>query len=198
MVWVKSELAEELAVVAAWLSAVVPWSASVALGTIQGGTLVEIRFPFGLVRYLFGIEFEGQLQPHNPQLMTPWRAAEYYVGAPGALPYRLWLLAAGIIALAVVLSFLLYGFEDRLAESRLDPVRVMGGLLLLSAVLLTLSTVVLQFGGGPLGDAMAFPGFVLPVGVVIQYAFAYILLRVERREGTDADDGNADPTGNAS
>ncbi|WP_136715543.1 DUF7549 family protein [Halorientalis salina] len=192
MVWVKSELAEELAVVAAWLSAFIPWSVSVALGSIQGGTLVEVRFPLGLVRYLFGIEVTGDASLQNPLLKTPWGAAEFYAGSPGSLPYDLWTLGVVVIAAAVLLSIAMYVFEERLAESAVDPVRLMGGLLLVGAVLLSLSSLVLQLGASfQLGSrslaADPFPGYVLPIGVLLQYAFAYVLLRVERVEETSAD-----------
>lgn len=187
MVWVKSELAEELAVVAAWFSALVPWSVSVALGQIQGGTLVEVRFPFGLIRYLFGIAIGGDAELQNPLLKTPWGAAEFYAGSPGSLPFHIWTLGAGIIGLALLLSFGLYFFENRLEQSAVDPVRLMGCLLLLAAVVLTLSSYVLQFGTEPISPSKTFPGVLVPVGVLIQYAFAYVLLRVERVGDTAAD-----------
>ena len=194
MVWVKSELAEELAVVAAWLSACIPWSVSVALGSIQGGTLVEVRFPFGLVRYLFGLEVTGEASIQNPLLKTPWGAAEFYAGSPGSLPFHLWTVGAGILFLTLVLSLGLYFFETRLAESAVDPVRLMGVLLLCAALCLTASSYVLQFGTRPVAPSSTFPGVVLPIGVLIQYAFAYVLLRVDR---VDDAPGRATPTDDA-
>lgn len=186
MVWVQSELAEELAVVSAWLSALLPWSASLAIGSISGGTLVEIRFPFGLIRYLFGIEISGNNQPENPLFLTPWNAAQFYGEAPGALSYNIWLGAAVVLAVAVLLSIALYAFEEWFEEAAVDPVRLMGGLLLLAAVLLTFSMLFLQFGAGPLGTASPFVGFVVPIGVLFQFAFAYTLLRVERVDSSDS------------
>jgi hypothetical protein len=187
MVWVKSELAEELAVVAAWLSALVPWSISLRLGGDGGPTLVEVRFPFGLIRYLFGIEISGGANIKNPLLKTPPAAADYYAGSPSALPFNIWTAAAGVLLLAVLLSFMLYFFEAELAESSVDPVRVMGALILLSAVLLTASSYILQFGADPIGSPNTFPGTLLPVGVLLQYAFAYVLLRVDRVDDADAE-----------
>src|SRR6056297_1458870 len=138
MVWVKSELAEELAVVAAWLSACIPWSVSVAFGSIQGGTLVEVRFPLGLVRYLFGLEVSGGTSIQNPLMKTPWGAAEFYANSPGSLPFHLWTVGATVVGLALVLSVGMYLFESKLADAAVDPVRLMGGLLLLAAFCLTL------------------------------------------------------------
>lgn len=195
MVWVKAELAEELAVVAAWLSALVPWSVSVALGSIGGATLVEVRFPFVLVRYLFGLQLEGSDRVQNPLLETPFGAAEYYAESPGAFPYEIWIVAAGILLLAVVLSLLLYFFEAELAESSVDPVRLMGALILLAAILLTVSSAVLELGLDSFAQTDSYPGTVIPIGVLLQYAFAYVLLRVERvdEQGATADPDASDP-----
>jgi hypothetical protein len=46
----------------------------------------------------------------------------------------------------------------------------------------------LQFGAGVLGTASPFVGFVVPIGVLFQFAFAYTLLRVERVDSSDARD----------
>ncbi|MFB6207671.1 MAG: hypothetical protein ABEJ05_14215 [Haloglomus sp.] len=193
MVWVKSELAEELAVVAAWLSALIPWSVSVALGNIANvGTLVQLNFPFFLVRFLFNIDVPGP----ETLLLHPIAAIEFYRAAPGPVPFMIWSVAAGVLALAVLLSLAMYFFEDRVAAAPVDPVRVMGGLLLLSAVLLSAASFLLKFSGLPIAgvSSATFPGILLPIGVVFQYAFAYTLLRVERVDEPtpsteDEDDG---------
>jgi uncharacterized protein (TIGR04206 family) len=197
MVWVKSEYAEELAVLAAWLSALVPWSISVSVGEIQGGTLVEVRFPAFLLRFLFGISVD-----QGTLFLFPWDAARYYTGSPGSLAFVIWTIAAFIVFGAVLCSLGLYLFEERLAAARLDPVRVMGVLLGLSGLLTLLASLLLQFGAPgavpvltfpawlPLlgnvgiGPATAFPGIVLPIGAVLQLAFAWTLLRVERVDET--------------
>ena len=192
MVWVKSEYAEELAVVSAWLSALIPWSISVSVGEIQGGSLVEFHFPFLLVRVLLGIE----VPTPNPLVLLPWEAVEFYSGAPGPLPFAVWTVGAAVVGLAVLLSLAMYAFEGRFRASRRDPVRIMGGLLLTAAVLHTVASGLLQFGALPIEGIPtdAFPGILLPVGVAFQYAFAYTLLRVERVDDPDiaANDGNDD------
>ncbi|MFB6178860.1 MAG: hypothetical protein ABEI77_03940 [Halorientalis sp.] len=182
MVWVKSELAEELAVVAAWLSALLPWSVSVALGDLGGGSLVELHFPFFLVRFLFGI----QVPSPNPLVLLPWDAISFYGSAPGPLPFTVWTIGAFVVALAVLLSVAMYLLEDELAASALDPVRLMGGLLLIAAVLHTIASALLQFGALPVASVSTsgFPGVLIPIGVLFQFAFAYVLLRVERVEDT--------------
>lgn len=178
MVWVKSEYAEELAVLSAWLCAAIPWSVSVAIGEIEGGSLVEIHFPFLLVRFLFGLEVPGA----NPLILLPWEAIAFYGSAPGPLAFAAWTASAAVLGLAVVLSVAMYAFESRLGAAPADPVRVMGGLLLVAALLSTVASGFLQFGALPIDGVAtdAFPGILLPVGVLFQFAFAYTLLRVER------------------
>ncbi|RXK49168.1 DUF7549 family protein [Halorientalis pallida] len=190
MVWVKSEYAEELAVLSAWLSALIPWSISVAIGEIQGGSLIEFHFPFLLIRVLLGIDVPGP----NPLIMPPWEAIGYYSGAPGPLPFAVWTVGAAVVGLAVLLSLAMYVFEDRFRASRRDPVRIMGGLLLVAAVLHTVASGFLQFGALPIAGlaADAFPGILLPVGVVFQFAFAYTLLRVERVDDPEVDTADSD------
>jgi hypothetical protein len=190
MVWVKSEYAEELAVVSAWLSALVPWSISVSIGEIQGGSLIEFHFPFLLLRVLLGIDVPGP----NPLIMPPWEAIGYYSDAPGPLPFAVWTVGAAVVGIAVLLSLAMYVFEDRFRTARRDPVRIMGGLLLVAAVLHTVASGLLQFGALPIAGLAtdAFPGILLPVGVVFQFAFAYTLLRVERVGDPDVDTPGAD------
>lgn len=200
MVWVKSELAEELAVVAAWLSALIPWSVSISIGNIAGtGSLVQLNFPFFLVRFLFGIEVPGQ----STLLLDPLAATDFYRSAPGPVPFQVWTVAAGVLALAVLLSLAMYLFEDRVTAAPVDSVRVMGGLLLVSALLLSAASFLLKFSGLPIQgvSSATFPGILLPIGVLFQFAFAYTLLRVERvdepvsdndREETDDHDSAAE------
>jgi len=190
MVWVKSEYAEELAVVSAWLSALIPWSISVSIGEIQGGSLIEFHFPFLLIRVLLGIDVDAP----NPLILFPWEAIEFYDKAPGPLPFAVWTVGAVVVGLAVLLSLAMYVFEDRFRTARRDPVRIMGGLLLVAAVLHTVASGLLQFGALPIAGVAtdAFPGILLPIGVVFQFAFAYTLLRVERVDDPDVEASGPD------
>lgn len=177
MTLVAPDYAEEFAVISAWVSALVPWSVTAALGEIDGGSLVEIRFPFLLVRVLRNVAVPAQ----NPLVLFPWEAVEFYSEAPGPLPYGVWTVGMVVVALALVLSVLLYGFEGRLSDGPLDPVRTMGGLLATGAVLFTVSAALLQFGAPVEGvPSTPFPGVVVPVGVLFQFVFAYALLTVDR------------------
>lgn len=180
MAWVNSEYAEEFAVVAAWVSAAAPWSVSVALGEIEGGSLLQVHFPFLLVRYLFGVD----LPAPNPLVLLPWEAVEFYAAAPGPLPFAFWTVGAAVLALAVLLSAAMYLFEDRLDDAPGDPVWVMGVLLAVSALSFTAASLVFQFGAPVEAVASTpFPGVLVPVGVVFQFLFAYVLLGVDRERG---------------
>jgi uncharacterized protein (TIGR04206 family) len=77
-----------------------------------------------------------------------------------------------VVGAAVVLSLLLYRYEERV-EATIDAVRVMGALLALAGVVLTAATWLLWTRG--------FPGLPIPVGVVLLYLFGGSLL-VARRE----------------
>lgn len=103
MVWVKSEYAGELAVVSAWLAAVLPWTVSYTPDHVQfPGTVVVFRFPFGQVQYVFDFAFADAIQ-----WGTPVDARTLVTGSV-TTAYDLWLAAAGVLYLAVVLSVAMY------------------------------------------------------------------------------------------
>lgn len=167
MVWVRSEYAGEFAVLSAWVSALVPWSVSVAS---QGGiSLVVLRFPLLMFQFVLGAQLGGGERP----LLPVWSAYAFPASEAVARAYLVWLGGAAVFGLALLLSVVYYAADDRL-EARLpvDPVRLMGGLLLLTALLLSAATVMLW--GSFLGGSV-------PVGVLFLYAFGYLLLRVERK-----------------
>ncbi|WP_128477841.1 DUF7549 family protein [Halorussus pelagicus] len=166
MVWVRSEYAGELAVVAAWLSALLPWN--VTYSTLSGvGSVLFVRFPFFQLRYVSGISISEGLA-----VRTPLSALALQEGQSIAAAYQAWTVGAAVVAAAVALSVLLYRFEERV-EATIDPVRAMGGLLVLAGVVLSVATWLLWTRG--------FPGLPIPVGVVFLYLFGATLL-VARRE----------------
>lgn len=166
MVWVRSEYAEELAVVLAWLSALLPWNVAFSdLG--DAGDLLFVRFPLVQVRYTYGVPLaEGVLVHH------PLAAIDYQQGQSVAVAYRVWALGALLVAAALALSFALYLREERVAAASFDSVRAMGGLLGGAAVVLTVATVLLWTNG--------LPAIHVPLGVVLLYVFGGVLLTVER------------------
>lgn len=164
--WVRSEYAGELAVLSAWLSALLPWSVSHAnLGELD---LFRIHFVFGFLQFVPGIDL-GQARQTG---VFVHRGPGFPEDATVALGYRLWLAAAVVFALVLVWSILYYVYDDRLEErSPLDPVRVMGLLLLATALPLTAATYYVTVG---------FVGVTVPVGVAFMYLFGGLLLTVDR------------------
>jgi len=186
MVWVKSEYAEELAVLLTWLSALLPWSISYgtfAVTSSQDLTLVILRFPFVAIRYQLGVQLLS-----GTDVKTPVGFREEVVNAGGGtlaqLPgYDLWLVGVGLLAVALVVSFLMYFEVDALDAVPVDPVRLQGALLLaLSLALLGSSAYLFTT------QAALF----VPFGVLLQLAFGVILLRAERAGDDDAVDSDAD------
>ncbi|WP_254837927.1 DUF7549 family protein [Natronomonas marina] len=164
--WVRSEYAGELAVLSAWLCALLPWSVSyTSLGDLR---LFRIHFLPAFVQFLSGIDLGEAADP----FVFVHDAPGFPQGSSVAMGYRLWLAAAAVFALALAWSVLYYAFDERLAErSPLDPVRVMGGLLLATALPLTAATYYVSVG---------FSGVTVPVGVVFMYVFGGLLLIVDR------------------
>ncbi|USZ68782.1 hypothetical protein NGM10_03360 [Halorussus salilacus] len=166
MVWVRSEYAGELAVVSAWLAALVPWN--ITYSTLSGlGSVLFVRFPFAQVRFAFGIPLA-----EGVAVSTPLGARAYQQGHPIAAAYTAWAVGAAVVGAAVLVSVLLYRYEARFERSRFDAVRVIGGLLALAGVVLTAATWLLWTRG--------FPGLPIPVGVVLLYLLGGVLLGARR------------------
>jgi uncharacterized protein (TIGR04206 family) len=163
MVWVRSEYAGELAVVSAWLSALLPWSVTVI--DREFGVLA-IRFVFFRLQYIYRLELPNE----QPFLWV--FAAPAFEGTPGLTQASLvWLAGAVVVAVALVLSVAYYVDEERIEGLPVDPVRLMGGLLALGALVHTASLAL--FWRYQLG-------LTVPVGLVVMWLLAGTLLRVER------------------
>ena len=166
MVWVRSEYAGELAVVSAWLAALIPWNVTYS-ADIAGGDLLFVRFPLFQIRYNYGVPFGRALSVTDPVSATMFQA-----GQSIALAYAVWTVGAVLVGAAVVYAAVYYRAEATVASWPLDPVRVIGGLLAGAAVVLAAATYLLATRG--------FPGVPIPVGVAFLAAFGAVLLRVER------------------
>ncbi len=170
MAWVRSEYAGELAVVSAWLAALLPWNVTYA--TIFEGevTILSIRFPFVQLRYLLGVELPGD---EGLAIDHPMAARSLVEGDP-VLVYNLWIIGALFVFAAVGLSVVLY-LREEWVRGRLSgsPVRYMGGLLAGATLSLSASTIAIithgEFGGG----------IPIPLGLVVLGALAWILLTVD-------------------
>lgn len=190
MPWVKSAYASEMAVVSAWLAALVPWSATV--GTrVQYGRMFMFRFPlFELqVRAPTRQVFEDQVVTTGAELNAAYPGWELlgsvYVANPvtwtlaagdGALlgGSLAWTLGALLVAVALGLSVAMYVREEATAR-RLpaDEVRVMGTLLAAATLAFAAATVLYGLDR----DVMGLP---IPVGVLVVGALSVALLRAER------------------
>lgn len=169
MAWVRSEYAGELAVISAWLAALLPWNITYATILEDEVTVLLVRFPFVQLRYLLGIDLPGE----GPVRIDHPIGARGIVDGSGLLVYDLWIVGAAFVLVAVGLSIVMYLREERTAKLLpYSPVRVMGGLLGLATVCLSASTAAIvrhgEFGGVP-----------IPIGLVVLGALSWILLTVD-------------------
>lgn len=179
MVWVRSEYAGELAVLSTWVAALLPWNLHYAPG-VAGGALLYVRFPLLQIRYAFGLSLIRGTQvglPVPPPLVD---STGFVVSAMGfqdnaglTSAYEVWAVAAAVYLVAVGISVLYYRDEDRVEAWSVDPVSLLGGLLLAVAGLLGASSY-LAF------RADAFPGVPVPVGVFIVGLLGVVLLGADR------------------
>lgn len=164
--WVRSEYAAELAVLFTWASALVPWAVNV--GSVgRGVTLVDVYFQFFRFRFLLGI---GEVLGERP-FLTVFGARSFPANETVVQAYTVWLAGALVFLVAFVLSVVYYLREEDV-EERLpaDPVRVLGALLLATALPGAYATVLLQ----------VLPGVSVPVGVLFLAVFGVVLLTVDR------------------
>ncbi|HKL29305.1 MAG TPA: hypothetical protein VJ898_08555 [Natrialbaceae archaeon] len=201
MVWVRSEYAEELAVVSAWLMALLPWS--LTYGRPMGGRYVAIRFPLFIYEALQGFGL-----PSHTGFLTPLNALDRSINAgltgefggsalqarygttdpgisietvadavtvssyaDGVWAYLLWSVGLVVLVLAIVLSLLMYFETDVVDRWPYDRVRTMGVLLTTAAVFYAGATIMLY---------LQFPGIYVPIGPFLYFALGYVLLTVER------------------
>jgi len=173
MTWVNSEYAGELAVVSAWLAALLPWSVTVRSGTLLGenASLVVVRFPVAMFQFLFGPEVQG-----FDSFVPVWAAPGFTGSETVATAYALWLAGGTLVGLAVALSAIYYARDELLeARSPVDPVRLMGALLLPAGALLFAAAVLLFRAQG---------GVTVPIGAGLVPVLGGLLLVVERTDPT--------------
>jgi uncharacterized protein (TIGR04206 family) len=169
MAWVRSEYAGELAVISVWLTALLPWSVSYFNETIGGQsvTVINIRFLFFQFHYLFGISFGEQTIDDIVQFVPEIPG---FVPDNQVLEGQIWLAGAVLFAGFLLLSVLYYAREDALTERvPVDLVRLFGGVFAVLAVVFSAAVV------------MFFPHQItVPVGTLFMWAFAVVLLRIDR------------------
>lgn len=172
--WVRSEYAGELSVLATWLCALAPWA--VTVGRVQQLETTVWIFWYHPRRFLFlpSVELEGGPPSWVWEFTnTPLYGGDSYMGL-------LWIAGTLVFLAAFGYSLLYYFREEEVEDSRLDPVRVLGGLLLVSGAILAL-----VFGA----LVQNHPGTTVPLGVLLQVVFGVVLLQTERVETTGATEG---------
>jgi len=176
--WVKAEYANELAVLSAWLTVLLPWNVNYTAELVGEGRFLFVRFPLFQVRYSFGVPIGRAIRVDSPLGAARFQAG----GGSLALPYWVWTGAAVVLAGAVALSVVFYLREEWVETWPVDPVRLMGAVLGVGTVGLAVATYYLYVQG--------FPGLKLPVGLVLVAALSGVLLTVDRSShatGTEPD-----------
>lgn len=164
--WVRSEYAGELAVLLTWLSALLPWNVTYSSG-IGSGALLFVRFPLLQIRYTFGLPIA-----RGTRIADPLSAIAFQRGQALELAYQVWAVGAAVFAVAVVVSILYYRNESWAESWPVDPVRLLGALLLGTGAVFAGATYLLLIRG--------FPGAPIPIGVVFLLLFGGLLLTVDR------------------
>lgn len=167
MVWVRTEYAGELAVLLSWLSVLLPWNLQFS-GGVAGGSLLFVRFPFFQVRFAFGVAFAEALV-----IQDPISAMRFQAGQSIEVAYQVWTVGAAVLGVVLLVSVLYYLRQDALDSGPADPVRVLGALIGVAAVVLAASNYLLWDRG--------FPGVPIPVGVGFMLVFSGLLLVVDRK-----------------
>lgn len=180
MVWVRSEYAGELAVLSTWVAALLPWNLHYA--PLSGGaSLLFVRFPLLQIRYVFGLSLIRGTQIGLPVPPSVVDSTGFVVSAIGfqdnaglTTAYEVWAVAAAIYLVALAVSVLYYRDEERIEAWSIDPVQLLGGLLVLHALLLGVASALTYLADD------AFPGVPFPVGVVVVGLLGGVLLTAER------------------
>lgn len=184
--WVQSEYTSELAVLAAWLTVLVPGTVVHQGDAPVGGSVIFLRFAlFELqIREAGVIEVDGETIVASEPLAQTYAGTgivgDLFVATPpgsiafydGALQQAsiLWTVGAGAFVLALLLSFALY-FRTEQTVRRLptSEVRLMGALLGVTTLGLA--------GASALSYAERdISGIPIPVGVLIIGALSVVLL----------------------
>jgi len=193
--WVRSEYTSELAVLAAWVSLLVPWNVVYhTRATVEGfpvveGTVFFLRFAFfelqfrqdTIVEGELGIEnvaelleatYPGTELAANVYITSPPTSATFYDGTLWQASV-LWTVAAAALALAFALSIALYFRTDETVERLpVSEVRLMGILLGIATVGMVGASVLYYLERDVVGTPV-------PAGVVVVGAFSLVLLRTK-------------------
>lgn len=167
--WVKSEYAGALAIVSTWLCALLPWSVTLFREELEPGVgmvAIWIRFLPGRLLYLSGVGL-GDESPYR----WVWEVPGFVATRGETLAGYVWLAGTAVFAVAFVVSLLYYVRETWVESWRVDPVRLLGSLLVLTGLVLSAAVAVLwRFQAG----------IVVPVGVLFHLGLGGVLLQADR------------------
>lgn len=187
--WVRSKYTSELAVLAAWVSLLVPWNIVYHGDAPVGGTVVFLRFAlFEIqIRDPGAFTLNGQTVVASEPLELTYAGTElvgsfFITSPPGSLQFYdgtlqqaslVWTVAAGVFILAFLLSLALY-FRTEQTVDRLptSEVRLMGLLLGVSALGLAGASAMYYLERSTMGIP-------IPVGVLVVGALSVVLLQTE-------------------
>lgn len=155
--------AAEVAGTAAMIAAVIPWSVSVSSSGFSDS--VALRFVFGSLELAFG----ARSADVERTALSVTEIGSVYTGDLARVA-TLWLVAAALLAVALVLGIALLAVGDVVAGP-FDPVRIVGALCLCTALALSGATWLL-FQHAPRTP--------IPLGVVACYFFGAALLTIDR------------------
>jgi hypothetical protein len=208
MVWVKSEYADELAVLVTWLSMVLPWSVAYHTNGPLGSHLafvrisvfeLQLRFPSDItfdgvpldVARALDVVYSGFQIGGNFYGTFPPLAALFYDGGPTEnarallLGNAFWTLAAVLLVVAFGLSIAMYSRESATrARLPLSYHRIAGWLLIAASVCLAVATAWFYV-------ARSTVGVPIPVGLVVVLALGVSLVRAETVDEVEESPGDA-------
>lgn len=171
MVWVQREHAGALAVLSAWIGAILPWN--VTYSSLDEMWVLFVRFPLFEFQYSSGVSAAVDGTSLRSVLGTIQLQSEQGLETAALI----WGSGAVVILAALVLSVVYYTQETQLEAGPVNPVRLMGSLLGLATVLFTIATVFVWTGG--------FGGFPIPIGIPLLGVLAVVLLRADLTDVTD-------------
>lgn len=195
--WVRSEYAGELAVLSAWIAALLPWNVAYQSSAPPDGlaTVYFLRFAFFEIQFrrpwVFEINgdvtvamepldltYPGTQLFGNVYATLPSSSTAFYEGTMGQASL-LWTVAALAFALAFALSLALYFREEEVAEGLpVSEIHLMGALLAVGAL-----------GTGAASalylTARDSTGIPIPVGAIVVGVLAVVLLRTEKVDGDE-------------
>ncbi|AUX10173.1 hypothetical protein AArcSl_2553 [Halalkaliarchaeum desulfuricum] len=167
--WVRSEYAGELAVVSAWLAVFIPWNVALS-ERVFDGRFLAVRFPLFEVQYGWGFAIP---ELNGLGIQSVPAAIRLQAGESVAVAYQLWGVAAIVVLAAAAVAGVYYLREAAVESGPVDPVRLIGALLVLAGVLFV--------GAAYLRYSLGIPEYPIPLGTVILLVLGVVLLRVDRR-----------------